>query len=72
MPDGAYRLQCSARLAQCLERAERLCREHGGYWVSEAYDSQRNYGHESGTSRKEVLKSEALVYCGSKPPARAP
>jgi hypothetical protein len=60
--DGSYRLSCAGPLSDCLERAERLCKDEG-YTVM-GQDVHELLGHESGQSQVEVRKSEATVYCG--------
>ena len=66
-PDGSYLLACKGPLSDCLKRAERLCRDQS-YFISDARDERELLGHESGESRVEVRKSEAVVFCG-KPPS---
>jgi hypothetical protein len=70
--DGSYHLACRGALADCLQRADRICREQG-YAVASARDSRERLGHESGESQVEIRKSEAIIYCGSEvPPAERP
>jgi hypothetical protein len=61
-PDGGYRLSCVGPLTECLERAEKLCKDEG-YSVM-GQDTHEMLGHEQGQSQVEVRKSEATVYCG--------
>jgi hypothetical protein len=68
-PDGGYRLSCPVPLSECLQRADRLCREQG-YVVTQARDVKEQLGHEQGQSLIEIRKSEATIYSGkSAPPA---
>jgi hypothetical protein len=60
--DGGYRLSCTGPLIECLERAEKLCKDEG-YSVM-GQDTRELLGHEQGQSQVEVRKSEATVYCG--------
>lgn len=60
--DGSYRLSCAGPLTECLERAERLCKDEG-YTVM-GQDVHELLGHESGQSQVEVRKSEATIFCG--------
>jgi len=69
---GGYRLTCGGPLARCIERAEKLCRGQGGYWVASAFDSQKVVGHEMGQSQVEVRRSEATIYCGTAPAQERP
>jgi hypothetical protein len=70
--DGSYHLACRGPLTDCLNRAERICREKG-YSVASARDVRELLGHESGESQVEIRKSEAVIYCGaSLPPAERP
>jgi hypothetical protein len=61
-PDGGYRLSCVGPLTECLERADKLCKDEG-YSVM-GQDTHEMLGHEQGQSQVEVRKSEATVYCG--------
>jgi hypothetical protein len=69
--DGGYSLVCNGALSRCLERAEKICHDKGGYTVTAASDNQELLGHESGESQVEIRKSEATVYCGKVAPAPA-
>lgn len=70
--DGSYHLACRGPLTDCLNRAERICRDKG-YSVASARDVRELLGHESGESQVEIRKSEAVIYCGaSLPPAERP
>jgi hypothetical protein len=60
--DGSYRLSCTGPLTDCLERAERLCKDEG-YTVM-GQDVHELLGHEQGQSQIEVRKSEATIHCG--------
>jgi hypothetical protein len=60
--DGSYRLTCTGPLTDCLERAERICKDEG-YTVM-GHDVHELLGHESGQSQVEVRKSEATIFCG--------
>ena len=66
--DGSYHLSCRGPLTDCLQRAERLCKDEG-YSVASARDVQELLGHESGESQVAIRKSEAVIYCGAKVPA---
>jgi hypothetical protein len=70
--DGSYHLACRGPLTECLQRADRICRDKG-YAVESARDTRERLGHESGESQIEIRKSEAVIYCGSSvPPAERP
>jgi hypothetical protein len=70
--DGGYHLACRGPLSDCLQGAERICRDHG-YSVASARDTREFLGHESGESQIEIRKSEATIYCGNAvPPAERP
>ncbi len=70
--DGSYHLSCRGALTDCLQRAERICRDQG-YAVESARDVQELLGHEAGESRVEIRRSEAVIYCGAAvPPAQRP
>jgi hypothetical protein len=70
-PDGSYRLSCTGALSDCLQRAERLCRDQG-YVVAEARDVMELLGHESGESQVPIRKSDAIIYCNDGRPRERP
>lgn len=70
--DGSYHFSCKGALTDCLQRAERACRDKG-YVVASAREVQEMLGHESGESQVRIQKSEAVIYCGTDlPPAERP
>lgn len=69
--DGSYHLTCAGALSDCLQRAERLCREQG-YVVAEARDVMELLGHESGESQVPIRKSDAVIYCNDVKPRQRP
>jgi hypothetical protein len=67
--DGSYHFECQGPLAECLLRAEKVCKSHGGYVVASARDVHEMLGHDQGQSQVEVRKSEAVVFCGNSDPS---
>lgn len=62
LPDGTISLTCNAPLAQCLSRAEDVCKNEN-YEVLRARDQRDTYGPETGSSQVQVRSSEAIIRC---------
>jgi hypothetical protein len=70
LPGDGYAIRCEKGMAQCVRRADTLCKE-AGYTIVSGRELSKLLGGQTSAYRKLVNEGELQIYCGDRVPKAA-